>query len=167
MIYNEKRSNGLHYWIYTQSRGDSPYDRKNWLYFKPGNLLLFKRQVSVDGKKVFYNFDSRLYESIKDFLDPSEISINCFNAEDENGTRHQVKINKNGGLITILRNIDFKDGIFMFKNINKGTTVAPSTTGTIVSTSAMRQKIKLGSKKSKKRKNLRMMALKKSLIAGN
>ena len=33
--------------------------------------LTFKRQVSVDGKKVFYNFDSRLYESIKDFLDPT------------------------------------------------------------------------------------------------
>lgn len=172
MLYSEKRSNGSHFWIYTQARGDSPYSRKNWLYIKPGNLLLFKRQVSVDGKTVFYNFDSKLYESVKDFLDPSEISSNCFNANDENGTHHRVKINKNGGLITILRNIDFNDGIFMFKNIDKSVTVAPSTTGTVISTSAMRQKVKLGSKRSRKikkskGKNLRMVALKKSLIAGN
>ena len=40
-------------------------------------------------------------------MDPNEISINCFSAFDENGTRHEIKINKEGGLITNLRNIDY------------------------------------------------------------
>lgn len=164
MLYNEKRSNGAHFWIYTQSRGDSSYDRRNWTYIKPGNLLLFKRVVGPDGN-VFYNFDAGLYEKIKQYLDPSEISINCFSAHDENGSKHSIKINGSGGLITVLRNIDFipDGGIFMYKNLAPAP--APVSASNSRTTSVMRTK--LGSKKSKKSKNRRLSTIKMSLKVGN
>lgn len=170
MLYNEKRSNGLHFWIYTQPRGDSPYDRRNWKYIKPGNLLLFKRAVGPDGN-VFYNFDLGLYEKVKDHLDSEELK--GFDCVDENGTRHRVKINKNGGLITILRNVDFtpSGGIFMFKNL---AAVSESSVSAIASASKQRstsiQRTKLGSKSKKvkkARRGRRMKAIKMSLKMGN
>ena len=166
MLYNEKRSNGLHFWIYTQPRGDSPYDKKNWKYIKPGNLLLFKRAVGPDGN-VFYNFDLGLYEKVKDNLDSDELK--GFDCVDENGTRHRIKINKNGGLITMLRNVDFtpSGGIFMFKNI---AAVSESSASVSKSRSTSIQRTKLGSKSKKVKKDKRgrrMKAIKMSLKMGN
>lgn len=172
MLYNEKRSNGQHFWIYTQPRGDSPYDRKNWKYIKPGNLLLFKRAVGPDGN-VFYNFDLGLYEKVKDHLDSHELK--GFDCVDENGTRHRIKVNKNGGLITTLRNVDFNPsgGIFMFKNLaaaseSSVSAIASASVSKQRSTSNQRTKLGSKSKKVKKAKRgRRMKAIKMSLKMGN
>jgi GNAT superfamily N-acetyltransferase len=176
MLYNEKRSNGQHFWIYSQSVGDSPYNKKNWKYIKPGNLLLYKRQVSV-ANKIFYNFDTRLYESIEAYLDPSEISEKCFNALDENKTKHTIKINKNGGLITILRNIKYvpDGGISMSKNLPS---LETDVTVTLRTKSPQRTTnnhlTKLGKKSRLARRSqaksisrLRLRAINNSLCVGN